>query len=329
MEYQSLLNWIDPKKLNWSGLSSNPNPIAIHILSQNLEKIDNFSLTINRNIKEFPNKKYLNKIIMNDIYGTLMDNLSLYSNDIAFLEANIEKINWGNLSKNPNAIELLKKYPTKIDWIYLSHNPNAMELIEMNLEKISWYNLSQNPNAIEILRANPKRIHLRCLSGNPNAIEILKEKIHWKCLSANPNAIKLLREYPDMIDWKTLLSNSNAIELLCDNQTKIKWSIMCNIHKKEAIELIKNNLNKKYYKYLDWSALSSNPFAIELLKENPEMIDWWNLSSNPSIFQYNYQEMKENKQDFTNEIVEIALNPVRINDLMMKYGRDIVYNSYF
>jgi len=310
MEYQSLLNWIDPKKLNWSGLSSNPNPIAIHILSQNLEKIDNFSLTINRNIKEFPNKKYLNKIIMNDIYGTLMDNLSLYSNDIAFLEANIEKINWGNLSKNPNAIELLKKYPTKIDWIYLSHNPNAMELIKMNLEKISWYNLSQNPNAIEILRANPKRIHWRCLSGNPNAIEILKE-------------------YSDMIDWISLSSNSNAIELLGNNPTKIKWSLMCNIHKKEAIELIKNNLNKKYYKYLDWSALSSNPFAIELLKENPEMIDWWNLSSNPSIFQYNYQEMKENKQDFTNEIIEIALNPVRINDLMVKYGRDIVYNSYF
>lgn len=310
MEYQSLLNWIDPKKLNWSGLSSNPNPIAIHILSQNLEKIDNFSLTINRNIKEFPNKKYLNKIIMNDIYGTLMDNLSLYSNDIAFLEANIEKINWGNLSKNPNAIELLKKYPTKIDWIYLSHNPNAMELIEMNLEKISWYNLSQNPNAIEILRANPKRIHWRCLSGNPNAIEILKE-------------------YSDMIDWISLSSNSNAIELLGNNPTKIKWSLMCNIHKKEAIELIKNNLNKKYYKYLDWSALSSNPFAIELLKENPEMIDWWNLSSNPSIFQYNYQEMKENKQDFTNEIIEIALNPVRINDLMVKYGRDVVYNSYF
>jgi len=33
--------------------------------------------------------------------------------------------------------------------------------------------------------------------------------------------------------------------------------------------------------------LSTNPNAIELLKENSEKINWYLISSNPSIFTYN------------------------------------------
>jgi hypothetical protein len=35
---------------------------------------------------------------------------------------------------------------------------------------------------------------------------------------------------------------------------------------------------------LDWSALSSNKNAIEILFENQDKIDWYALSANPSIF---------------------------------------------
>ena len=38
------------------------------------------------------------------------------------------------------------------------------------------------------------------------------------------------------------------------------------------------------YKLLSWSRISSNPNAIELLKQNQNCIDWCILSSNPSIF---------------------------------------------
>ena len=35
---------------------------------------------------------------------------------------------------------------------------------------------------------------------------------------------------------------------------------------------------------LNWIPLSSNPFAVELLKENQNKIDWGWLSRNPAIF---------------------------------------------
>jgi len=309
MEYPGLLNWIDPVNLDWSALSLNPNPIAIHILSQNIEKIDNFYLMMNKNTKAFSNKEFLNSLISNGTY-TFMDNLSTYSNDLELLKNNIQKVNWAYLSKNPNAIELLKANPKKIDWTYLSSNPNAIELLKENPRYINWYNLSANPNAIELLRANPKMINWHNLSGNPSAIELLKEN-------------------PENIDWKILSGNPGTIELLKENLEKIKWSAVCSIQNKEAIDLIRNNLEKKRYNYLDWCELSLNPYAIELLKENPKRIHWDELSLNPAIFQYNYKEIKEKRQDLMNEIVAMALNPIRINDLMKKYGRDVVYDTYF
>jgi len=33
---------------------------------------------------------------------------------------------------------------------------------------------------------------------------------------------------------------------------------------------------------INWSGLSENPSAIQLLKKNPDKIIWWNLSANPS-----------------------------------------------
>ena len=288
MEFPGLLYWIDSKKLDWAGLSLNPNPIAIYILSQNLNKIGDISLSMNKNIKDFSNKEFINNLIMNDTYGIIMEQLSIYSNDMEILKQNFEKIHWDKLSTNKNAIEILKANPEKIDWVNLSRNPNAIELLKMHPENINWYNLSSNPNAIELLKENP-------------------EKIEWKILSGNPNAIELLKENPE----------------------KIKWSMVCTIQKKEAIDLIRNNLEKKHYNYLDWCALSCNPFAIELLKENPKRIHWDELSLNPAIFQYNYQEMKINNEKLMNEVIEMALNPIRINDLMDRYGRDIVYDTYF
>ncbi len=48
-----------------------------------------------------------------------------------------------------------------------------------------------------------------------------------------------------------------------------------------AIELLKANPDE-----IDWLLLSTNPnpYAIELLKTNPKNIDWEYLSMNPSIF---------------------------------------------
>ena len=44
---------------------------------------------------------------------------------------------------------------------------------------------------------------------------------------------------------------------------------------------------------INWTRLSMNPNAIPLLKRNFGRIDWKGISHNPSIFEYDYDAMKE------------------------------------
>jgi hypothetical protein len=44
---------------------------------------------------------------------------------------------------------------------------------------------------------------------------------------------------------------------------------------------------------------------------------------------YDYDQLKNSNVKFKEEIIAMALNPFRINNLMLKYGRDVVYNIYF
>ena len=79
---QKLLDWIDPKKLDWVTLSMNPE--AIDLLKANPEKIS-------------------------------WTKLSQNPAAIDLLKANPEKIDWNLLSRNPSAIELLRANPEKIN----------------------------------------------------------------------------------------------------------------------------------------------------------------------------------------------------------------------
>ena len=63
-------------KIDWNGLSKNPN--AIHILEKNLDKVN-------------------------------WDRLSCNPNAIHICEKNLDKVNWQYLSGNPNAIHILEK----------------------------------------------------------------------------------------------------------------------------------------------------------------------------------------------------------------------------
>ena len=217
----------NPKKIDWGGLSENPNPEAIELLKANLDNIDwiawkSLSINPNPNLIELLKKTNLNEL----------DWRILSSNPYAIelLKENQDKIDWHYLSANPNAIELLKANQNKIDWCGLSTNPYAIELLKENQDKIDWHYLSANPNAIELLKANQNKIDWKWLSTNPSqyAIELLKEnqdKINWKWLSKNPHpsAIKLLKANPDEIDWLYLSLNPEAIELLKANPDKIEW----------------------------------------------------------------------------------------------------------
>jgi len=165
--------------------------------------------------------------------------------------------------------------PKKIVWEILSKNPNAIELLKKNPKKIDWGGLSKNPNAIELLKKNPKKIDWGGLSENPN-----------------PEAIELLKANLDNIDWIAWKSlsinpNPNLIELLKKtNLNELDWRILSS--NPYAIELLKENQDK-----IDWHYLSANPNAIELLKANQNKIDWKWLSTNPS--QYAIELLKENQ----------------------------------
>jgi len=55
-----------------------------------------------------------------------------------------------------------------------------------------------------------------------------------------------------------------------------------------------------------------NKNAIELLKENKDKIDWRYLSENPSIFELDYEKMKENNQNMYEELIKEVMKPSRV-----------------
>ena len=60
---------------------------------------------------------------------------------------------------------------------------------------------------------------------------------------------------------------------------------------------------------INWTNLSQNACAIELLKENPDKIYWTRLSTNPSIFTYDYDMMRENCLLFKEELMKERFHP--------------------
>jgi two-component SAPR family response regulator len=105
---------------------------------------------------------------------------------------------------------------------------------------------------------------------------------------------------------------------------------------------------------IDWEYLSSNPNAIDLLREEPDMIEWyylsmninaieilkeiqeisdevswWFLSANPGIFEIDYKKIKDIKKELNEQIIEKSLHPKRMLRLMEEYGEDNIYNLYF
>ena len=63
---------------------------------------------------------------------------------------------------------------------------------------------------------------------------------------------------------------------------------------------------------LNWSYLSLNPNAINLLEKNQDKINWNELSRNPSIFEMDYEAMRKNNQDLYEELLKEVMKPSRV-----------------
>ena len=102
------------------------------------------------------------------------------------------------------------------------------------------------------------------------------------------------------------------------------------------------SLNKPIWKlrnwinpdYLDWSSLSKNPNALDLLEKNQNKINWYNLSLNPNAIEF----LKKNANKINlfslaliinpDSIKILQENPDKINLKLLSKNRDEMF-SYF
>ena len=308
-----LRDWIPIDKLSWKNLSGNPN--AIKLLDANPDKIDWHYLSGNPNgfdlIKKYVigNKEQEDKISWHIL--SLNSKAAIKLLETKILEDD-SSTSWYLLARNPDAISIIRKYPNKIDWNAISKNSNAIDILRKKWEEekiliktkhpiytylklhhiVSWDLLSGNTGALDLLR---EKIQME-KDMPPDEYKLLsyKERIDWESLSGNPETVELLEENRDKIVWQNLSNNSNpkAIQLLKERveyekrlkrryrlklSNKINWTLLSS--NPNAIEILAANKKK-----INWSSLSRNPNAMNLLEANQEKINWKMLSSNPSIF---------------------------------------------
>jgi hypothetical protein len=112
---------------------------------------------------------------------------------------------------------------------------------------------------------------------------LAKDNSFWGCwgaLSINSNAISILKKHPDKINWQCLCANTNpeAIELIRDNINKLDIHCWWNLSENpNAIPILEKHLDK-----VDWRDVSRNPNAISILEKHLEKADWSCLSQNPN-----------------------------------------------
>ena len=97
----------------------------------------------------------------------------------------------------------------------------------------------------------------------------------------------------DKLNYYHLSENEKALDF---RYNIINWSILS--YNENAIELLKRNPDK-----IDWRNLSLNPNAIELLEKNIDKINWSYLSLNPNAI-----ELLEKNIDKINWC-NISINP--------------------
>lgn len=74
--------------------------------------------------------------------------------------------------------------------------------------------------------------------------------------------------------------------------------------------------------------LSQNPKAIALLEQHPDEIAWYNLLGNPSIFEIDYQALKERISPFQEQLIAQCFHPKRLVSYLEKYHYDIGDEEY-
>ena len=328
-------DWVDPDKIGWHFVSSNPRAIrileknpdrivwqyylsrnenAIHLLEKNVDKIDWHALIQNKGAN-FLLEKYMHDLQKRANYcGSLSESWNIV--DL------VEKhpLYFGSLclewNTNPRVIPLLEQRKARgfrIDWISLARNPVGIELLERYEHEWAhsseiWRTLCMNENALHILERNPDKIPWRYLSCYKHAIPLLEknlDKVHWDNLSQNPGAMHLLERNPHRIDWPFLNCNrsSEAVALLAKNPDKINWTSLSTVP--QAVDLIEKNLDKKHK--FNWSGLGYCDHAYEI----------------------DYRYLEERCARFKEELLQKTINPARFEKYIAQgYDVEDIFNFF-
>jgi hypothetical protein len=299
-------------KISWKNLSLNR--YAIDILKKNKDKIDYSRLVLNENAIDLIEEKVKleSKLTEEQYYNLDYTNkvcfcgLSSNSNAIKLLKENSSRIHWGYLSENVNALDLIEsklnqeEQSTEDDFRYhlssylLSTNKNAIYLLKENPDIINWAYLSENENAIDIITKKNRYENNTMTIDNYIKLEERLEnyevevidKICWNKLSGNPNGIELIKQKIKMKERMVLRNSINNITTFEQLKRKVDYYLSRweDRNPNIIVDFAKKQLLLYMDEPLDWSALSSNRNAIDILFENQDKIDWYALSSNPSIF---------------------------------------------
>jgi hypothetical protein len=162
-------------------------------------------------------------------------------------------------------------------------------------------NIGINPKGYEIIRKldNNKILYMCDYDKSVNEKLLFYMNYHLYDIIKDKYINMLPSCYYYIIKYKSDLVKYNMIKcLIAFNNSE--WIHLLNIDMPEWLEIINEfegllpyalckNANKhilkilinKHYNRLDWSALSENPNAIELLEKNLLKIDWIKLSLNP------------------------------------------------
>jgi hypothetical protein len=169
-------------------------------------------------------------------------------------------------------------------------------------DKLDWFILSGNNAATELLMEQAD--YENSLSQEEYDKLEKEKKISWMRLCNNEEGSKILKKYPSKILWSYLSNNSKqqAVDMLkermeyekinvpdIEEHNRIWYNAFCYNENPEIMELVKERIEYEIRlededieiaDILDWSYLSANPSAIDLLKSNIDMIDWVSLSTN-------------------------------------------------
>jgi hypothetical protein len=188
-------------------------------------------------------------------------------------------------------------------------------------EKLDLFRLSGNPCAIETLMEQAD--YENTLSQEEYDKLEKEKKISWVRLCVNEESVEILKKYPSKILW-SYLSNSKkqqTVDMIkermayekinvpdVDEDNRIWYNAFCYNENPEIMELVKERIeyekelekqeveNLEIADILDWSYLSANPSAIDILKSNIDMIDWASLSVNANPLAIDLLRVRANEE---------------------------------